>query len=86
MKVHIPTHLHDYSDGESELEAEGTTLDELLNDLDRRHKGIRFRVVDEQDRVRVHMRLFVNGAIARELSTPLQPTDEVHIVAALSGG
>ena len=58
----------------------------LLADLDRRYPGIRFRVVDEQDRMRPHMRFFVNGEQVFELSQPLRPTDAVQIVQALSGG
>jgi len=48
--------------------------------------GIRFRIIDEQDRVRRHIRIFVNGEQARDLSQPLKPADEVIIVQALSGG
>ena len=64
----------------------GATLAELLLDLDRRHPGIRFRMVDEQDHLRPHMRLFVNGEQARDLGLALSPADEVQIVQALSGG
>jgi molybdopterin converting factor small subunit len=58
----------------------------LLVDLDRRFPGIRFRVVDEQDRLRPHMRIFVNRTVADELSTPLTGDDEVVLMQALSGG
>jgi molybdopterin converting factor small subunit len=43
-------------------------------------------MVDEQDRLRPHVRLFVNGEQARDLATALGPGDEVQIVQALSGG
>jgi molybdopterin converting factor small subunit len=70
----------------SEAEASGATLAAVLADLDSRYAGIRFRMVDEQDRIRCHIRIFVNGAQVRELSQPLAATDEVVIVQALSGG
>jgi len=85
MKVLIPTPLRSYT-REREVEASGPTLAAVLADLDRRYPGIRFRMVDEQDRMRPHVRFFVNGEQVFELSRSLTPTDEVQIVQALSGG
>ena len=85
MKVIIPTPLRSYT-GRREVEADGATLDAVLFDLDRRYPGLRFRVVDEQDRMRPHVRFFVNGAPVSVLSHPLRPTDALVIVPALSGG
>ena len=85
MKVIIPSPLLSYT-REREVEASGGTLAEVLADLDRRYPGLRFRVVDEQDRLRPHVRLFVNGEQARDLAVALGPADEVQIVQALSGG
>lgn len=86
MKVLLPSPLASYAAGRREVEAEGATLAALLADLDRRHPGIRFRMIDEQDRVRPHIRLFVNRAPERDLGRRLAPSDELLIVAALSGG
>ena len=47
--------------GRSWVDADGATLGELLADLDRQYPGIRFRMIDEQDRMRRHVRFFVNG-------------------------
>ena len=46
----------------------------------------RTSMIDEQDCIRPHIRIFVNGAQIRELRASLRPTDLVHIVQALSGG
>jgi molybdopterin converting factor small subunit len=78
--------LLSYTGQEREVEAAGATLGELLDDLDRRFPGIRFRLVDEQDALRPHMRVFVNHVKVRVLDVPLAPTDEIHILQALSGG
>ena len=86
MKVHLPRLLAAYAGEEREVEAEGTTLDELLLDLDRRFPGIRFRIVDEQDGLRPHVRFFVNKEQVKGLDVALSPSDEVHIFQALSGG
>jgi sulfur-carrier protein len=85
MKVLIPSALRSYTE-QSETEASGSTLAAVLADLDSRYAGIRFRMIDEQDRIRPHIRIFVNGRQARDLSQPLGVGDEIVIVQALSGG
>ena len=85
MKVLIPSALHSYT-GQSDVEASGATLGAVLAHLDRRYAGIRFRMIDEQDGIRPHIRFFVNGEQVRDLSRPLRASDEVVIVQALSGG
>jgi len=86
MKVFIPTPLRSYTQQRAEVDATGATLADLLVDLDRRYAGIRFRMIDEQDRIRRHIRIFVNREQRHDLSTVLSPTDEVQILQALSGG
>ena len=85
MKVVIPSALRSYT-GAAEVDADGATLGALLDNLDRRYPGIRFRMVDEQTRTRAHVRLFVNGEQVFDLSRRLRSEDEVAIVQALSGG
>ena len=85
MNVLIPSPLHSYT-GKAHVEATGSTLAALLVDLDRRYPGIRFRMVDEQDRIRRHMRVFVNREAVQGLDAPLAPGDDVQILQALSGG
>lgn len=86
MKVLIPSPLYSYTNHKDVVEAEGATLAEVLDDLDRQFPGLRFRVVDEQDRMRPHVRFFVNGEQEFDLHRPLEPTDAIDIVQALSGG
>jgi molybdopterin converting factor small subunit len=86
MRIQIPTPLRSYTAGEKYVEASGPTLDELLVDLDARFPGLRFRVVDEQGRLRQHMRIFLNRNIEDDLSTAIADTDEIVLMQALSGG
>jgi sulfur-carrier protein len=86
MKVLIPNQLQSYTEGASEVSASGTTLADLLSDLERQFPGIRFRVVDEQDRIRKHIRMFVGGRTVNSIGVELYEADEVQIVGALSGG
>lgn len=85
MKVLIPSALYSYT-GRAEVEADGATLRAVLADLDRRYPGIRFRMIDEQERMRPHIRFFFDGEQVHNLAHPLRANDELIIVQALSGG
>ena len=86
MKVLIPTPLFSYTASERMVEAKGANLREALDDLDRQFPGIRFRMIDEQEAIRPHIRIWVNQDQKGTLDTPLLSTDEVIIFQALSGG
>lgn len=87
MRVLIPSPLFSYTGGQREVEIEAAaTLRALLEALDGRFPGLRHRIIDEQDRVRRHIRIFVSGEMAPGIDVRLDTRDEVMIVAALSGG
>ncbi|MCK6394610.1 MoaD/ThiS family protein [Zoogloea sp.] len=85
MRVLIPSALHSYTGG-ARAEADGETLAEVLADLDRHHPGIRFRMIDEQNRIRRHIRFFSENIQIRDLDHTLPAAGELIIVQALSGG
>jgi sulfur-carrier protein len=86
VKVRIPSPLRSYTGQLATVDADGETVGALLFDLDRRYPGIRFRMVDEQGRVRKHMKVFVNDESVRDLDAPVNERDEITIMQALSGG
>lgn len=86
VAVVVPGQLYSYTGGQSHLSAEGGTLGAVLDDLDRRYPGLRFRVVDEQGAIRPHVRFYINRAPALSLAAPLADGDELLVVGALSGG
>ena len=86
MKILIPTPLRSYTRQKRLVEADGATVGAVLDDLEGQFPGIRFRMVDEHDRMRRHMRLFVNGEQVFDLARALDASDEIAIVQALSGG
>jgi len=86
VQVLIPSQLTAYTAGETRLAATGPTVGAVLDDLDRRFPGLKFRVVDEQHRVRKHMRLFIGQSETRDVAQALAPGDELLIFGALSGG
>ena len=94
LAVLIPGLLRSYTAGADRVELEvapeaGDGPPELgdgLAALERACPGLRFRIIDEQGRIRPHIKLFVDGAQARDLRTPLPPAATLMIVGALSGG
>jgi hypothetical protein len=68
------------------VDAAGTTLAAVLLDLDRQFPGLRFRMIDEQEQLRPHLRVFIGQEELRDLSTPLDAAATLHIIQALSGG
>lgn len=86
MLVAIPSVLQSYTAGKRNVEASGATLGELLSDLDRRYPGIRFRMVNEADTLRPHIRVFVNREKVDDLGCAIAGNDEIVILQALSGG
>lgn len=86
MRVLVPGPLRSYTDDAATVTVDGDTLADVVGELDRRYPGIRFRIVDEHGRIRQHIKFFVNGMQARDLSPQLTADDEVMIVCALTGG
>jgi sulfur-carrier protein len=86
LLVRVASPLRSYTDGRATVEAVGATVRELLADLDRRYPGMRFRMIDEQDRIRPHMRLYVNTEAVTELEHRVNRGDTLHLICALSGG
>ena len=86
IQVLVPSQLHAYTGGASAVEASGATVDAVLDDLDRRFPGLKFRIIDEQARVRPHMRLFIGRQATRDVRAAIAPGDELLIFGALSGG
>lgn len=85
MKVLIPGALLSYT-GQNWVAAQGLSVAAVLDDLERQYPGIRFRMIDEQGRIRRHIRLFHAGEMVKDLSQALRADGELLIVQALSGG
>lgn len=89
VSVRIPTILRSYTGGESEVGAEGATLAEVLDDLERHHAGIRARVLDDQGGLRRFVNVYVGNEDVRFLDGLASPTPDgtqVSIIPAVAGG
>ena len=85
-RVFIASPLRSYTGGAAEVPGHGATVDEVVRNLDGEYPGIRFRMIDEQDRIRPHIKFAVGTTFVWSLETPVEDGDDVHIIAALSGG
>ncbi len=86
MKVYIPGPLRSYTRNRGEVEASGATVDAVLLDLDAQFPGIRFRMIDEQDQIRPHIKIYVNQEEAGTVSETVPANQELQIICAISGG
>jgi molybdopterin converting factor small subunit len=84
--VNVASPLRSYTQGAQSVAADGASVAQVLADLERRFPGMRFRMIDEQGRIRPHIRIFVNTTGVEDLSAPVAAKDVVHLICALSGG
>jgi sulfur-carrier protein len=88
IEVRIPTILRTYTDGAKAVEGSGSTLDELLKNLDAAHTGIRERLVDGE-KLRRFVNVYLNDEDVRflgGLDTPVKDGDTVTVLPAVAGG
>ena len=89
VTVRIPTILRTYTGGASEVTAEGGTLAEVLDDLERKHSGIKARVLDETGALRRFVNVYVGNDDVRfldGLATPTPDGSAISVIPAVAGG
>ena len=89
VTVRIPTILRTYTGGASEVNAEGRTLAEVLDDLERNHTGIKARVLDETGSLRRFVNVYVGNDDVRfldGLETPTPEGSSISVIPAVAGG
>jgi molybdopterin converting factor small subunit len=81
----IPALLRPLAGGAEKVRANGATLRDVIDDLERQHPGLRERILDGAS-VRPEIALAVGGTEVSELNTSVGADDEVHILPAIAGG
>ena len=84
-RVMLTGSIRQRAGGLGQIEVTGETARAAVAALEAAYPGLRGWVVDEQGRLRRHVKLFLGGT-AVSLEAPLGPDDELHIIAAISGG
>ncbi len=88
VEVRIPTILRTYTDGEKAVDASGSSLSALIDDLESNHPGIKDRLVENGD-LRRFVNVYVNDEDVRflgGLEAPLTDGDQVVVLPAVAGG
>ena len=88
VEVRIPTILRTHTDGEKAVEGSGTTISEVIDDLETRHGGLKERLVESGD-FRRFVNVYVNDEDVRFLAgvqTPVKDGDTIVVLPAVAGG
>jgi sulfur-carrier protein len=88
IEVRIPTILRSYTGGAKSVQGAGSTLGELLINLDAEHGGLRERLVDGE-KLRRFVNVYLNDEDVRflgGLETPVADGDTVTVLPAVAGG
>ena len=89
ITVRVPTPLQKLTKNKAEVEAKGSNVKELIEDLEKNFPGLKERLCDEKGKLRRFINIYVNEEDVRFLQqaeTPLKDNDEVSIIPAIAGG
>jgi len=89
VKVRIPTPLRKITKDNDEVQAEGATVCEVIEDLDKNYPGIKERICEADGNLRRFVNLYLNDEDIRfkdNLDTELKDNDELSIIPAIAGG
>jgi len=89
VRVRVPTPLRKYTQGVDEVNAQGSNVKSLVEDLEKNYPGIKERICDETGKVRRFVNVYVNGDDIRflqNLDTSIKEGDNISIVPAIAGG
>jgi len=88
IEVRIPTILRTFTDGAKSVEASGSTLTALIDDLEGNHPGIKDRLI-EKGELRRFVNVYINDEDVRfigGLEADLSDGDQVVVLPAVAGG
>jgi molybdopterin converting factor small subunit len=89
ISVRIPTILRSYTGGEAEVKATGSTVREVVADLDANYSGIAARILDDNGKIRRFVNVYVGEEDVRfadGLDTPTPDGAQISIIPAVAGG
>lgn len=89
VNVYIPTPFRKLAGNQAYVQAEGQTVQEVLEHLARRYPGLATMVFDQDRRIQAHINIYLNSQEIHSLQgpdTPVRDGDEVAVIPALAGG
>ncbi len=89
IRVRVPTPLRKFTAGSDEVAAAGGSVKAVIEDLERRHPGVRERLLDENGELRRFVNIYLNGDDIRfldQLDSRVKDGDDISIIPAIAGG
>ncbi|MGH7949668.1 MAG: ubiquitin-like small modifier protein 1 [Candidatus Binataceae bacterium] len=89
VRVRVPTPLRRFTAGADEVAADGVSVRAIIDDLEKRHPGMRERLLDDKGALRRFVNIYLNGDDIRfldELNSKVKDGDDLSIVPAIAGG
>lgn len=89
VTVRVPTPLRPLTGNTEQVEAKGSSIKEIINDLESRYPGVKNRLCDEKGQIRRFINVYVNDEDIRfqkNQDTPVKDGDRISIVPAIAGG
>lgn len=87
--VIIPAPLREFTDGESEVSAEGDTVSDIITDLENQFPGIQERLTNDEGELREFLNIYIDDEDIRfkdDLETSIEEGSDLSIIPAIAGG
>ncbi len=88
-RVRIPTQLRTLTNDAPEVEAQGGTVSDIVDDLEARYPGLKERLMDDSGKLRRFVNIYVNDEDVRFLDgigTEIPDGAKLSIIPAVAGG
>ncbi|MEE9585253.1 MAG: MoaD/ThiS family protein [Candidatus Brocadiales bacterium] len=89
VTVRVPTPLRPLTGNAEQVEVSGSSIREIINDLESKHSGIKNRLCDEKGEIRRFINVYLNDEDIRFMQnqdTPVKDGDQISIIPAIAGG
>ncbi len=88
ISVKLHPYYHEFTGGRETVEAVGSTVREVIDDLEKNYPGIREQLLDERGRIQGFIEMFINSEIVYqgEADKPVKDGDEIEVLTIVAGG
>jgi len=88
IKVNLTPYFHEIPKNNVGLEANGHTVQEVIEDIDKKYPGFKKECIDEQGKLYSFLEIYINqeSAFPDELKRKVNDSDEITILTVIGGG
>ena len=89
VNVRIPTPLRKLTKDKDIVQAAGSTIQDVIDNLEKEYPGLKERICDEKGELRRFVNVYLNDEdirFAQGKSTPVKDGDEISVIPAIAGG